>query len=74
MDAVAWIMFAIGLSLVAISTYVMVNLSLRVPPEVAEGVKPVLYLGGVFTLTSIGAKAGALDALKSILGGSDDDT
>jgi hypothetical protein len=69
MDSIAWIMFAIGLAMVAVSTFIMVDLSLRLPPEVADGVKPVLYLGGIFTLASIGAKSGVLDRLKPLLGG-----
>jgi len=69
MDAVAWTLFAIGLALVAIATYVMVELSLRLPPAAADGMKPILYMGGVFTFTSIGAKTGLLDRLKPLLGG-----
>ena len=69
MDAIAWALFAIGLAMVAVSTFVLVDLSLRVPPAFAEGMKYVLFAGCLLTLASIGAKVDLLDRLKPILGG-----
>jgi hypothetical protein len=77
MDGVAWTMFAIGLAMVAISIYVIVipilgtdpTPSLEAVNAAAANVKPVLYLGGLFTLASIGAKTGVLETLKSLFGG-----
>jgi hypothetical protein len=69
MDSIAWLLLAIGVAMVAISTCVIVVLNLRVPPDVADGMKPVLYTGALFMFTSIGAKTSVLDRLKLLLGG-----
>ena len=68
MDGVAWMLFAAGMAQVAIAVYVMVDLSLRIPPAAADAMKTLLYSGGLFVLTGAGAKTDVLDRLKTILG------
>jgi hypothetical protein len=68
MDSAAWMLFATGMAQVAVAAYVMVDLSLRIPPAAADSMKTLLYSGGLFVLTGAGAKTDALDRLKAILG------